>query len=69
MMMVDGQMQEHQYQDQLALPPFNPTDYFREMIFATDFLLEDDINAVDAGNNNTDSMSADRAAPFVPNDG
>ena len=34
-------MQEHHHHE-LALPPFNATDYFREMIYTTDFLQEDE---------------------------
>jgi len=30
-------MEEHE-----VLPPFNPTEYFREMIFMTDFFNESD---------------------------
>ena len=30
------------------MPPFNPTDYFRDMIFTTDFMVEQEFyNGVD----------------------
>jgi len=30
------------------MPPFNPTDYFRDMIFSTDFMAEQDLPVYDA---------------------
>ena len=31
------------------MPPFNPTDYFRDMIYMTDFMVEQDFNGYGAG--------------------
>lgn len=33
----------------IDMPPFIPTDYFREMIFMTDFMNEQDLNYHDYG--------------------
>ena len=38
----DGELMDAVEMEHELLPPFNPTEYFREMIFMTDFFNESD---------------------------
>ena len=48
--MQDGMM-DMQDGVMIDMPPFNPTDYFRDMIFMTDFMVENEFNSIQNENN------------------